>query len=153
MPLYKDNVGGLRFNDENGLIKVVTGTDPAANTEWSQTVTTGKAWKLKGVFATMVQGATQTPWPVLTISDGSAVFMRIHGNTAAQGAGTTVAYNWLDAGVPVASVGGTALTAVAPLPRDLLLPAGFIIASLTGGMGANSDWGAPKFYVVEYTLH
>lgn len=53
-----------------GAIKTVIGTDPAANTETSQTVPAGEWWELKSVCLSLLQGATQTPQPILVIDGG-----------------------------------------------------------------------------------
>jgi hypothetical protein len=59
---------------EQGIIKPVTGTDPAANAEISETVPAGKWWQLLAVSVVLVQGITQTPQPMLTLDDGTNVF-------------------------------------------------------------------------------
>lgn len=50
--------------------KTVIGTDPAANTEIFQTVPAGKWWILKHLAFVCLQGATQTPQPILSIDKG-----------------------------------------------------------------------------------
>jgi hypothetical protein len=39
---------------------------------------------------------------------------------------------------------------VAPLSSRLVLPAGYVIASATQGIGANSNYGARSFEVIKY---
>lgn len=133
-------------------IRSITGTDPAANTEISETVTAGKAWHLLSMTVSLVQGATQTPFPVLVIDDGTTALMKILGATAAQAANTTVQYTWAQVGVAITTPSATALSMIAPLPIGLVLPAGYRITTVTGGIGANSNYGAPQLFVVEYEL-
>ena len=132
-------------------LKVVTGADPAANAEIAVTVPTGKAWKLLAVSVALVQGATQTPQPILVIDDGTTTFFEGFGSSAAQSVSTTCRYSWA-AGLPLSGqVGsGSGVHATAPLPEDLVLPAGSRIQTSTLGKGANSDYGAPALYVIEY---
>jgi hypothetical protein len=129
--------------------KVVTGTDPPANTEFSQTVPTGKYWQLFAVSVSLVQGATQTPQPTLIIDDGTTTFSQSLGASSAQNASVTTQYNWAPGNLLTA--GAAATVATAPLPKDLLLPAGYRIRSSTIGIGANSNYGAPAFFVLEFS--
>ena len=141
--------GALRL--ESGVLKTVAGTNPAAGAEVSETVPAGKAWKLVAVSVQLVQGITQTPQPVLVLDDGTTVFFEQFAATNAQGASTTARYSWvLGGGPPIALVGATPnIRGVGPLP-DVVLPAGFRVRTSTVGIGANTDYGAPALYVVEY---
>lgn len=127
--------------------KVVTGSDPAANTEFSQTVPTGKYWQLYAVTVSLAQGATQTPQPTLIIDDGTTTLYQSFGGSSAQNASVTAQYTWAP-GLSL-TAGGAATVITAPLPADLELPAGYRIRSSTTGIGANSNYGAPAFFVVE----
>jgi hypothetical protein len=137
------------FGRNAGPVTVV-GSDPAANTEFSQTVPAGELWLLLSVSVALVQGATQTPQPVLTITDGTNTIYQSYGATGAQAVSTTCQYNWA-VGLTLAALVGatTGVKAVAPLPADLLLEAGSVIASSTVGKGANSNYGAPVFRVLK----
>lgn len=127
------------------------GTDQAANTEFSETVPASKWWELLSVTVVLVQGATQTPQPILTIDDGTTVLFEAFGSTAVQASATTCRYTWSPGGAASGQVGsGAGVHSTAPLPGGLILPAGYRIRSNTIGIGANSDYGAPSLYVVEY---
>lgn len=134
-----------------GMIKRIAGTNPAANTEVSETVPADRLWQLLAVYIPLVQGITQTPWPLLRLTDASDnVLAEIYGSTAAQGASTTCAYSWVR-GLSVASgqIGATTnVRSFAPLP-DILLPGGYKIKTVTIGIGANSDYGVPSLLVAE----
>jgi len=73
-------------NFAGGRFKRIAGTDVAANTEFSETVPAGKAWGLLAVHVVLVQGATQTPQPILVLDDGTTDFFRGFGSSAAQAA-------------------------------------------------------------------
>jgi len=129
----------------------VNGTDPAANVEVSHTVPAGKQWELLAVSVVLDQGLTQTPQPILVIDDGTDVIFEMFGASAAQAASTTCRYNWAP-NLPLSALigSGANVHAVAPLPSGLVLSEGFRIRTSTLGIGANSNYGAPSLYVVQY---
>lgn len=134
-----------------GVLRVVTGTDPAANTEISETVPAGKYWQLLSVAVTMVQGATQTPLPNLIIDDGSATQMYIPGAATAQSISSTARYHW-GMNLLVKDLTGTTpnIWATAPLPAAYVMSPGWRVRTTTTGIGANSNYGAPTLVLVEY---
>lgn len=129
----------------------VAGANPAANAEIVETVPAGKSWRLFSVSVALAQGITQTPQPILVIDDGTNVVFESFGSSAAQGASTTCQYTWA-AGLALSGQVGvtTGVHSVAPLPEDLVLPAGYRIRTSTLGIGANSDYGVPSLFIVEY---
>lgn len=129
----------------------VNGTDPAANTEIVEVVPAGKTWRLVAVSVALVQGATQTPQPILVLDDGTDVIFESFGSSAAQAASTTCRYTWAPGNPLTGQVGtGVNVHSVAPLPDDLALPAGYRIRTSTLGIGANTNYGAPSLFVVEF---
>lgn len=131
----------------------INGTDPAANTEVSVTVPAGRQWELLTVSIVLAQGLTQTPQPLLVIDDGADVIFEMFGSSAAQAASTTCRYTWAPGLGLTGQVGtGVNVHSVAALPDGLLLSEGFRIRTSTLGIGANSDYGAPSLYVVQYGL-
>jgi hypothetical protein len=132
--------------------KTVTVANPSANTEWSIAVPSGKYWLVKSVTAQLVQGATQTPQPVLVIDDGTNIFAEGVGAASAQAISTTCTYTWAGGMVQSGIQGtGAAQHAQAPLPcnESLLLKQFYRIRSVTLGMGANSQWQNIVLYVME----
>ena len=130
-------------------IAVLSGTNPAAGSEVSETVAAGKLYELMAVRISCVQGLTQTPQPILQIKDsaGNVVFESL-GSTTAQSVSTTVAYNWAPGLTTSGLIGSTPnIKAFAPLPAGLVLPAGYQIVTTTVGIGANTDYAAPILYV------
>jgi hypothetical protein len=122
--------------------------DPAAGSELAAlTVPTGKLWEPLLYTASLVQGITQTPWPSLVIDDGTNVVAQMLSGTAAQSVSVTTRHTW---GIGLLAAGGAGGAAsVGGLPR-LILPAGYRIRTLTGGIGANTDYGVARLMVKEY---
>lgn len=140
---------GIAFG--SGELRVVTGTNPAANTEVTETVAAGTFWHLLAVKLTMVQGITQTPQPILLIDDGTTVVYEGFGSSAAQAASTTCVYTFAPGLTLTGQVGATTnVHSNAPLPAGLLIGPSFRVRTSTLGIGANSDYGAPILYVAEY---
>lgn len=133
-------------------IKRVAGANPAAGVEVTDVVPAGKYWELLTVQVPCVQGITQTPLPFLQITDPSDnVIAEFPGTSAAQGASTTCAYTW-GVDVPVTGqIGATPnIRSNGSLPGGLILPPGYKIKTVTQGIGANTDYGVPSYYVIEY---
>ncbi len=140
---------GIAFG--SGELRVVTGADPAAGTEISETIAAGTYWQLLAVKLTLVQGATQTPQPILVLDDGATVLFEGFGSSAAQAASTTCIYTFAPGLSLSGQVGsGANIHSNAPLPADLLIGPGFRVRTLTLGIGANTNYGAPVLYVAEY---
>jgi len=130
-------------------IAIVTTANPAANAEFTTTIPLTEAWQLLSVTVNLVE-TVQTPWPSLTIKDASGTLVfQSQAGTAVRAATNTSQITW-GAGLP--QFGATADTVIAGnLPENLLLGPGFVIASLTAGIGANCDYGAASLLVVKYT--
>ena len=140
----------MATTSQSRVRKVIVGTDPAANTEITETVPAGKLWQVYAVSVACVQGVTQTPQPILIIDDGTNVVYESFGSTAAQAVSTPCRYTWAGGLVISGQVGATTnVHSVAPLPNDLLLPQGYRIRTSTLGIGANTNYGAPTIFVVE----
>ena len=131
--------------------KRVAGADPAAGLEVTDAVPAGKTWELMLVSIPLVQGLTQTPQPILQIDDGTNLIAELFGSSAAQAASTTCRYTWgPDLPLSAQISTGANVRSTAPLPSGLYLPAGYRIKTSTLGIGANSDYGAPVYFVIEY---
>lgn len=131
-------------------VRSITGTDPAANVEISEEVPEEKQWLLLAVTVKLVQGATQEPWPILQITDGTNVIWRAYGGAAKSAAEKTSFYTWA-VGASVATAGATPnIITTSPLPAHLILNPGWKIQTETVSKGANTNYGAPQLYVVEH---
>lgn len=140
---------GFPVNSKSAATTNVLGANPAANTELSDTVPAGQTWVLLGYSVTMVQGITQTPLPALVITDGTNEVLSFPGASAAISASTTSRMNWAPGLTLTAGAGLT--RNYAPIPSGLILPAGWKVTTVTTGLGAASDYGAPSIYVKVYS--
>jgi hypothetical protein len=130
--------------------EVVEGADAAANAEAGTiTVPAGERWLVLSVSVSLAQGATQTPWPRLVVTQGNFVYQAQSG-AAAQGASTTARHSWAPNGPTVGPTGATTVVSCqGNLPVGLILEAGATLATATVGLGANSDYGKLGALVVK----
>jgi hypothetical protein len=128
-----------------------TGADAAAGAEAGTiTVPAGQRWLLKAVTVVCVQGATQTPWPTLTIDDGTNVLFAAKSGTAAQALDTTCRHSWAPNGPLTIAGATTAVIATGPLPADFVLEAGYRISTVTAGIGANTNYGVMRATIQKF---
>jgi hypothetical protein len=124
----------------------VTGLTFATTTQGSRPV----SWYLLSASVACVQGATQTPQPILVIDDGTNVVFESFGSSAAQAVSTTCRYTWAPGLSLSGQVGATTnVHSTAPLPEGLVLLPGWRISTNTIGKGANTDYGAASYLVCE----
>lgn len=140
-----------RFNaalgETRGYMRSVTGSDPAAGAEVSETVPTGAVWRLVAFRATLVTDATVANRRVnLTIDDGTNTLL-LKPPGADQAASLTYIYQ-ADANGAAAALLST--TQALPLPPDLFLRAGFRIRTATNSIQAGDNWAAPQLLVEEW---
>jgi len=135
-------------------VVVLTGTNPAANAEVSETVAAGKGYELLSISISCVQGITQTPQPILVLKDSTgAVIYESFGSTTAQAVSTTCQYTWAPGLTLSGQVGATTnVHATASLPQGLVLLPGYTITTNTIGIGANTDYAAPKLFVARFNV-
>lgn len=130
-----------------GNLRSVLGTDPAANTEISETVPTNARWRLRAFRATLVtDGTAATRRPILVVDDGTSTLFRI-GAGVTTVASTTKPYAWIP-GYP--STGQEFAEAMHFLPPDLLLDQGWRISTSTEAIQAGDNWSAPQMLVEEW---
>lgn len=134
-----------QFN-RNVTTRAITGTDPAAGVEISETVPTGAAWELISLFTSLVTSATAANRrPVLRIDDGSTVFFRGHQNNTIS-ASTTSELVWFVGGVMLSGA------ATSGLPHNLLLLPGWRVTTLTESFQVDDNYAAPGFVVREFLV-
>lgn len=133
--------------DGAGVIRSITGTNPAAGANISETVPTGARWRLLSVLLRFVTEATAGNRDVtLVIDDGANVIANISsGFTHA----ASLTYDYSFAGEGSRYNGTVSNFIVVPLPRLTLL-AGYRIRSATGGIQPLDDYGAPQLLVEEW---
>ena len=130
-----------------GRIRSITGSDPAAGAEISETVPTGARWRLIGGMLTLTCDATVATRTVsLTFDDGTTTYARVSA-TGSVAASTTSRYNV--GSFPFAGVNTVGNYHIA-IPRDVVLPAGHRIQTLTSSLQAGDNFGAPQWLVEEW---
>lgn len=140
--------GDVRASTEGpGLIRSVTGTDPAANVEISETVPTDARWLLHGFRATLVTDATVANRRVhLIVDDGATILLDVVAPDV-QAASLTRNYNGSAFGYAVAAQDSELYLA---LPVPIPLPPGGRVRTNTTNRAAGDNWGAPQLLVEEW---
>lgn len=141
--------GGRVRSTHDGVatIRSITGTDPAAGVEISETVPTGARWRLISFFGELVTDATvANRRATLAIDDGTNLFFRVAINSL-QTASLTFRYIFSQAGPDVLSTGNAM---VGKTPNDLRLAAGYRIRTITETIQAGDNWAAPQLLVEEF---
>lgn len=131
-----------------GLIRSFLGTDPAANTEITETVPTNTSIKIKAFYATLVADANVATRKIrLKITDGTNDLMEIAVN-GTQAAGETRRYSWVEAGRAESSSAGSCKMGI--LPSDLLLPEGYTVETVTDSKQVGDNWSAPRILFEQF---
>lgn len=133
--------------DSPGAIRVITGTNPAAGAEISETVPTGARWRIQNIWTTLVTNATvANRFPVLVIDDGATEYYRASPSSSLPASQTGW---WMGSAAPFGGATATNVFAWA-LPPSLTLLAGHRIRTATSSLQAADDWAAPILNVEEW---
>lgn len=141
--LYEGNLDGP------GKVRVFTGSDPAVNTEISETVATGALWELVAVRFDYVSSATAANRVVRLVQDGG-VTVAVNPSGRVQTASETVNYNWNVAGVKDTALVGAATNLQCALPAGLVLGAGWTITTQTVARSLGDNIGAPRIFIKDW---
>lgn len=131
----------------HGRIRSITGTDPAAGAEISETVPDRLRWLIRGVYFTFTTSATVANRLVhLIIDDGTNIIAKIC-VVVAHAADTAKDYSF-------ANYGSTQINPVdcfyLPIPL-LPLVAGYRIRTSTDLIEGDDDFSAPQLLIEEWT--
>jgi hypothetical protein len=133
--------------DGSGVLRSITGTDPAAGAEISETVPTNARWYLYTFRASLVTDATvANRQPVLVVDDGTSELFRA-AHPLNQTAGTTWMNSWTVVG---AGSSGGGFGVIHALPDRVILPGGSRIRTVTNAIQAGDNWSAPQLLVEEW---
>lgn len=130
-----------------GMLRSITGTDPAADTEISETVPTNARWRLLAIAARLVtDGTAATRTARLQIDDGTTVMLSI------PPAATHIASLTRDY---IGAAFGATLTTYTPeimwpVPPDLMLFQGWRIRTAVDTRQVGDNWAAPQLLVEEW---
>lgn len=130
-----------------GVLRSITGTDPAAGAEISETVPTNARWRLHAIQFTLVTGITGATQEVaLVLDDGTTAFARVPSGFT-QVASTTIVYSSFHHAPRNTAAQDT--TKNIPLPR-VDLQGGYRITTITNTIGGDDNYGAPQYLVEEW---
>lgn len=130
-----------------GRLRSITGTNPAAGVEISETVPAGVRWRLMAFSAQLVASAVvATRQPFLLIDDGTTTFFAV-GSGGSNTASQTIRHGWAPVGATFAA-GSPGYMSV--LPDTLVVGAGSRFRTQTSGLDPGDDWGAPQYVVEEW---
>ena len=133
---------------QTGNIRVITGTDPAAGSEISESVPTSARWRLLGMRIVLVADGTAVARDVrLNFSLDSIVFFTI-GCNSTQALGTTRTYS-IGHQLGFEQANFTIDRIAFGIP-SIFLPGGGIVATATDNLQAGDNYGAPEFLVEEW---
>ncbi len=130
-----------------GILRSITGTDPAAGAEISETVPTNARWRLIALRATLVTDATAGARVVhLFFDDGAAVYLECVA-ASSHNPSLTRQYSAAAYGVSPATLNTEVLI---PSPPQLYLLQGHRLRTSTNSLAAGDNWGAPQLLVEEW---
>lgn len=152
---YLSEGGGLsypnsqfqEFEDTPGIYKLITGTDPAAGAQISETVPTNAYWRIISARAEFVTDATVVDrYQRWRLTDGTDIFWKTP-NTVTQTASLSEDYQY---GIGLGEEhGGLNEPNFGVAPPSFWLPEGYQLLSEVTNMQAGDDWGAPLIFVEE----
>lgn len=131
-----------------GYARTITGTNPAAGMELTETVPTGARWQLLGIRAHLIASAVvANRRPRLLFDNGASIWMQSNSvfTTPANGNDdyTWAAGGWIENVIGAGGVCGG-------IPVDAPLIAGSRMRTDTSGLDAGDNWGAPTYTVREW---
>lgn len=130
-----------------GKIRAITGTNPAAGAEISETVPTNALWKLKAMIFSLTTDANVTDRSVaLLIGDGTNTIHDFVAQTV-QTASTTIRYQVTHFGYQPTAIFSEIYI---PTVDELFLPAGFTIDTFLVSGQAGDNFTAPQMLVEEW---
>lgn len=137
--------------DGEGVLRPITGTDPAAGVNISETVPTGARWQLFSLAADFFTDATAGVREVLlTIDDSGALYHLASIQPFQQAPSTSRRYCWAT-GMPLGtSLGVQNLATLAGLPSPCYLLAGHRVQTYVANFAAGDNWGPPTFLAREW---
>lgn len=146
-PIAFPNGRVLSMVEGPGAVRSVTGTDPAAGVEISETVPTGARWRLLSVsFALVTDATVATRIPAVVVDDGTNTYSRTDGGVG-QTASLTRIFTAAGGGMFATNVGGQHHI---PFSNRLLLLAGHRVRTVTSNLQAGDNYGAPQLLVEEW---
>ena len=133
--------------DGAGLIRSITGTDPAAGVEIAETVPTNARWRFLAARFSLVTDATVSNRSVTFVADDGTTIYFTGAAHDVQAASLTLGYH---VGRAIAAARApAALNVDVPWPATLELQGGHRVRTVTGNLQAGDNYGAPQLLVEE----
>lgn len=133
--------------EEPGIIRSITGTDQAANTNITETVPTGARWRLISMVASLVTDATvATRQAAVVLDDGTADLYAAYASVT-QAASVTRFYDFNNVGI---DLGAQQNRIPIMLPASVILNAGYRIRTATANLQVGDNWSGPQLLVEEW---
>lgn len=132
-----------------GLIRSITGTDPAAGAEISETVPTNARWKLISLSANLVTDATAANRNVYFIIDDGATILFQSSLFFNQSASVAARHSFGALTVQTGTLSGSIISTHAG-PCDCLLFQGYRVRTATLNLQPGDNWGQPQLWVEEW---
>lgn len=131
-----------------GVLRAITGTQPAAGGEIAETVPTGARWELLSFRAALTTNAAAgVRSPIVAFDNGTTNYSRAP-NPGTTGPGSANDYYWAQGVNGAVLIDGQ--TRLGTLPASPLLLAGFLLKTSTQFMAAGDQWTAPILLVREW---
>jgi len=137
----------ISWLDGRGMIRSITGTNPAAGVEIIETVPAGARWRFIGIHAQLTTAVAVANRTVRWAIDDGASVMLFTTDSLLQPALTTENH---EAGAYGTLLASTTILNIAPFPPDVYMLAGWRIRSATINLQPADDWGAPQLMVEEW---
>ena len=130
-----------------GRIRSITGTDPAAGEEISETVPLGARWRLRGIRYTFAAAvAVATRYSSLIIDDGTNILRKVTPNTP-QTSGVLYNYSLIPT---FSNPGVVVIDSDADIGEGPVMLAGYRIRTETLALQAADNYSAPQLFVEEW---
>jgi len=128
-------------------VRSITGTDPGAGAEISESVPTGARWRLIAIRALLVTDATvANRAPILLIDDGATTFFASDPPEVQVASGS---WSWVY-GAGLGRQTGVNGVRTWAFPNNMILRGACRIRTQTTNLQAGDNWGAPQLYVEEW---
>lgn len=141
---HRPTVGGF------GAVRAITGTDPAAGAEISETVPSSAVWRLRSIAAELVTSAAGAARVIyLEIDDGTNTLHRYY-NPTTQDTSKTRQHYWTPGNTFFTYASGQGYQyGIAP---DIILHPGYRFRTSTVNLDAGDNWGPPYYQIEEWIL-
>lgn len=135
--------------DGQGNLRSITGTNPAAGAEISETVPANVRWRPVAIEAVFVASAAVANRRIsLRLDDGANEYYKVEASADVTAGQTRTFSMWATFGPSAANN----VTFYLPLPGNLILPAGHRIRTVTSNLDVGDDWAAPQMLIEEWLV-